>query len=90
MTLISIVVYGVLLIAIVFIVAMLSMGGSDTVSTSEQNSFYSENEAIKILGISKEALKTMVSEEILRKYNNDGNVVFRKEDIEELSRNHKN
>ncbi|WP_372370251.1 helix-turn-helix domain-containing protein [Candidatus Uabimicrobium sp. HlEnr_7] len=90
MALVSLVIYGVLLIAVVFIVAMLSMGGNNNTSVSSENSFYSENEAIKILGISKEALKTMVSEEILRKYNNDGNTVFRKEDIEELSRNHKN
>ena len=84
---VSIIIYGVLLIAVVIIVVMLSVGGDGSVS--KQNSFYSEEEALKVLGISKEALKTMVAEEILRAYRHNNSISYRREDIEELSRNHK-
>ncbi|BBM82228.1 helix-turn-helix domain-containing protein [Candidatus Uabimicrobium amorphum] len=86
---ISVIIYGVLLIVVVVIVAMLSIGGDGSGSVSKQNSFYSEEEALKILGVSKEAIKTMVSEEILRAYRHNNGISYRKEDIEELSRNHK-
>ena len=88
MTLISIVVYGALLITVVIVVAVLSLGNSGV--TTKANSFYTEKQALKVLGISKEVLNTMVSEEILRTYQNHNGTVYRKEDIEELSRNHKN
>lgn len=84
---VSIIIYGVLLIVVVIIVVMLSIGGDGSVT--KQNSFYSEEEALKVLGIRKESLKTMVSEEILRAYPHNNGISYRKEDIEELSRNHK-